>query len=492
MSFYVAFAVLAGLGYLINKYVTTERKKHGLEHFPGPLLCAISHIPYAFHFFAGDHPRWIESLHEKYGPVVRTAPNELSFISPRSWRDIYAYRKDHLVFRKSLAYDAAAFTDQTRSIVNEQDPAEHSKMRKMLAPAFSDRNLRLQWPLIDETVNTLIAELSKLATAKKPADLSLYFSLATFDVSASLALGEEFHSIEAGKLHPWAVFFKHGAEAMGQGVAAGRFPWLKKILVAVKPPPMGGLIKQLHKHEALCIEMVKKRQTHPSDRPDILGLILSAHEKEGNTFTTPFMAAQLSDVIIAGTETTALALSTAAYYVTRDAEVHRKLKEEIRGRFSSYEDISPGTVADLPYVNAVFSEAMRLMSPVPWPPSRVVPMGGDNVEGYHLPEGTCVSTSSFAAPRSERNFKDPKVFRPERWIEKDGVDQLDASQPFGLGPRACIGKSVGLTIARLILAKVFFKFDMEAVDKNLDWVGKTRFRLLWDKPKLWVQLNERE
>jgi cytochrome P450 len=131
----------------------------------------------------------------------------------------------------------------------------------------------------------------------------------------------------------------------------------------------------------------RRRETHPSTRPDILGLILSADEKEGNNFSTPFVAAQLSDVIIAGTETTALALSSALYFVTRDAEAHRKLADEIRRRFNSFEEINPGTVADLPYVNAVISEAMRLMAPVPWPPSRVVPMGGDNVEGYHLPEG---------------------------------------------------------------------------------------------------------
>lgn len=50
---------------------------------------------------------------------------------------------------------------------------------------------------------------------------------------------------------------------------------------------------------------------------------------------------------------------------------------------------------------------------------------------------------------------------------------------------------LGLTIARLILAKLFFKFEIEAVDKKLDWVGKTRFRLLWDKPELWMRLKER-
>lgn len=491
MSIYLSLGVLTGLGYLITKYITNERQKHGLGYFPGPILCAISHIPYAFHFLIGDHPKWVASLHEKYGPVVRTAPNELSFISPRSWREIYGFRKDHLPFCKSADYDAAAFTALTRSIVNEQDPREHAKMRKMLAPAFSDRSLRLQWPLIDQNVNNLISELSKKADAQKPANLSMYFSLATFDISASLALGEEMHSIKAGKPHPWTVFFKHGAEAMGQGIVIQRFPWFKKLVVAVKPPPIGGLIKQLRRHEAKCIEMVKKRQDNPSDRPDILGLILDAKEKEGNTFTVPYMAAQLSDVIIAGTETTALALSTATHFVARDPEVLRKLQDEIRSRFSSYGEISPDSVTDLPYVNAVINEAMRIMAPVPWPPSRVVPVQGDSVEGYHLPEGTWVSTNSYAAARSSRNFSKPEKFRPERWLEKDGFDQLDASQPFGLGPRACIGKSVGLTMARLILTKLHFKFDVEAVDKNLDWVAKTRFRLLWDKPDLWMRLKER-
>jgi cytochrome P450 len=146
------------------------------------------------------------------------------------------------------------------------------------------------------------------------------------------------------------------------------------------------------------IDPLSRRQDHPSDRPDIIGLILDANEKEGNTFTVPYMAAQLSDVIIAGTETTSLALSTATHFVSRDPEVLRKLQEEIRTRFSSYDEISPGSVADLPYLNAVISEAMRVMAPVPWPPSRVVPVQGDSVEGYHLPEGV-----SLLCPHNKRN-----------------------------------------------------------------------------------------
>ena len=115
------------------------------------------------------------------------------------------------------------------------------------------------------------------------------------------------------------------------------------------------------------------------------------------------MAAQLSDVIIAGTETTAVTLATATHFVTREPEVLRKLREEIRARFASYDEISPANISDLPYLNAVISEAMRILTPVPWPPSRIVPHGGDNVEGYHLPAGvsshpTFIPLIAFADP----------------------------------------------------------------------------------------------
>jgi len=65
----------------------------------------------------------------------------------------------------------------------------------------------------------------------------------------------------------------------------------------------------------------------------------------------------------------------------------QKLRAEIRGRFRSLDDINPGNTADLVYLNAVLNEAMRIMAPVPWPPGRLVPEGGDTVDGHFLPGG---------------------------------------------------------------------------------------------------------
>ncbi|KAK1830712.1 cytochrome P450 [Podospora conica] len=423
------------------------------------------------------------------GTTVRIAPNELSFTTPSSWKDIHGFRKGHGIFVKSQAYDAAAFASQTRSVVNERDPAEHARMRKMLSPGFSDRSLRDQWPIINDLVDGLVDELTKRAASGNTVDMTKVLSAITFDISTSLGFGRSFGAVHSEKEHPWMVFIGNGARAMGEAAAIQRFPWIQKLILALKPPQMIKMIKELEMHEAMCTEMVKKRQDEPSDRPDILGLILEASHKAEEEFPTPFIAAQLSDVVIAGAETTGTALATATHYVMRDRVVLERLRGEIRERFSRVEDITPETTANLPYVNAVLNEALRVLPPVPWVASRLVPLGGDTVDGHFLPTGTLVSTNTFAASRSPLNFEYPAEFRPERWISNPHDDKLGGAQPFGLGTRGCIGKSLALTEMRLIMAKVHFLFDVEAVNPDLDWIDKTVFRLLWAKPPLMARLT---
>jgi cytochrome P450 len=189
---------------------------------------------------------------------VRIAPNELSFTTPSSWKDIYGFRKGHGIFVKSYSYDAAAFTHQTRSIVNERDPAEHARMRKMLSPGFSDRSLREQWPIINELVDSFLDELRKRAARGLPVDMTALLATITFDVSTSLGFGRSFGAVHSEKAHPWMVFIRNGARAMGEAAAIQRFPWVRNLVLALKPPQMIQMIKELRMHEAMCIDMVKE------------------------------------------------------------------------------------------------------------------------------------------------------------------------------------------------------------------------------------------
>lgn len=89
------------------------------------------------------------------GPVVRTAPNELSFNSAQSWKDIYDFRQGHLTFIKSEFYDGGSFADQCGSIVSERDPKVHGVMRKYLSHAFSQRSLTEQEYLVSMNVESM-------------------------------------------------------------------------------------------------------------------------------------------------------------------------------------------------------------------------------------------------------------------------------------------------------------------------------------------------
>lgn len=190
--------------------------------------------------------------------MVRISPKDITFNTSTSWRDIYSFRKGHATFIKSPVYDAAAFTDDTRSIVNEQDPVEHAKMRKMIAPAFSDRSIRDQIPFISDVSDRLIYEFEKLAKDGVAVNLGEYLTMATFDTITDLALGENFHSVEAGRMHPWASFFISAAAAMCHGICLGRFPWLKRLVLAMPPPTMKKMLQELKLHEAFTTGLVKE------------------------------------------------------------------------------------------------------------------------------------------------------------------------------------------------------------------------------------------
>src|SRR5947209_6472762 len=81
---------------------------HPLSKFPGPKLYAASGMPSVIESLRGRYPQTVQKLHKKYGPIVRTAPNELSFIDAQAWKDIYGLRQDHQNFQKDPEFYTVA------------------------------------------------------------------------------------------------------------------------------------------------------------------------------------------------------------------------------------------------------------------------------------------------------------------------------------------------------------------------------------------------
>ncbi|KAH7405674.1 cytochrome P450 [Phaeosphaeria sp. MPI-PUGE-AT-0046c] len=407
MDWLSEFSVITLLVCTITVFVGCKAWKHArhpLRRFPGPKLAACTNAPYSYWLLRGRQPFVMLKLHEKYGPVVRIAPNELSFNTAASWKDIYGYRPGHKPFCKGSFYDGAAFVESTgtRSVVNTKDPAEHGRMRRHLANAFSEKSMREQETLIAKEVDTLVEQLGRFGAAKDGTDLQRWLNMAAFDITGSLSFGKSFDALHNGGSHPTVVFI------------------LRALLLLS------------------FLDTVKRRIEEPRNRPDILTRIIE--KKEEASISDVQIAAHAADLLTAGSDSTNTCISTVFYYLFKHSNVMQRVQAEICSSFDTYHDINALSTNNLSYTIAVIREALRIFPPLPLGLPRVVPEGGDIVDGYLVPGGTAVSTNPFAACLDSRNFEDAWTFRPERWMEEGGRDIRDASQPFSLGTRTCIGQ----------------------------------------------------
>lgn len=393
---------------------------------------------HSYWFLGGRQPYKMLELHEEYGPVVRTAPNELSFSSAESWQDIYGFRPGHRPFVKSPFYDGGSFANVAHSIVSERDPTTHGTMRKYLSHAFSDRSLKAQEDLVADIVDQLIAKLGVNAVGEEGVDIVKWFNLTTFDIIGSLAFGQSFDGLTSETFHFWIQLVTN---ALRQGAVAdtmARFPLLAKILKILMPGTIDKLTQDTKVHEAHTLDLVEKRVSKPTNRPDFLTRILESRDE--NEISNLQLAAHASDFVTAGSETTATSLSCITYYLLRSPRVYQTLRKEIRDSFKEYKEINATSTANLRYLHAVCLEGMRMYAPLPLGLPRVVPEGGDTVDGHSLPANTIVSTNPVASSLASSNFESPFEFKPERWLGEDPNDALEASQPFSLGPRGCLGR----------------------------------------------------
>ena len=191
------------------------------------------------------------------GPVVRVAPNELSFSTASSWRDIYGVRKGVDPFVKSEFYDGGNFASEALSIVSERDPKNHAEMRKYLSGAFSDRSLKAQEPLIAECVDRLMDRLGEAGQGDLGTDIVMWFNLATFDIIGSLAFGKDFGGVTSGKEHFWVSIVTKSLRLGALADCFRRFPTLAVFVQKL----FSGLIEQLmqdsRRHQRYTMDLVQ-------------------------------------------------------------------------------------------------------------------------------------------------------------------------------------------------------------------------------------------
>ncbi|CZR47919.1 fumonisin cluster-P450 monooxygenase [Fusarium proliferatum ET1] len=431
----VAMLVLIGIGVIMYNIFL-----HPASKFPGPTIAGATSLRYHWAMSTGNVAPWLREQHARYGEIVRIAPDMISYVNPDAWRDIYAYKPGKKE-QNGIDWTIPSRDDDVPSMFSEANDAEHNRVRRLFLPAFSDRALKQQEPLLSKYSDQLIDLIRRGIddNSNQEFDAVKLYNFTTFDIMGDLTFGEPLGLLKNSSYTEWVQNLFHDIKTVGIFLFIFDFPPLPWLVRKFSPPS----IQRAHEiHKRHTVERVNRRLERGLDRPDIWNLVLS--QPEGRGLTRAQMHANADIFMIAGTETTATLLSGLTYLLLKNPEKLQKLVKEIRGSFGSSEELTVENLARLPYLSACLSEGLRCYPPVPIGPSRLTPKTGADVLGEHIPGRIRLTIPQCAAYYSELNFKDPYSFTPERWLPDTGYenDRKGILQPFLIGPRNCIGQNL--------------------------------------------------
>lgn len=195
---------------------------------------------------------------------------------------------------------------------------------------------------------------------------------------------------------------------------------------------------------------------------------------------------QIINVLIAGRDTTACLITWSIFLLVRHPRILHKLRREIESTFPETQEISRTRLKNMPYLQNILKEVLRLYPSVPVNSrtavrDTILPVGGgpDLQCPVLVPRGTAVAYSVYAMHRRPDLYGlDAELFNPERWenelpVNKDHIDAKWGYLPFNGGPRKCLGADFGLTEAGYTIVRLLQRFPVVELpaDEKVDLVG---------------------
>ncbi|RAK95672.1 cytochrome P450 [Aspergillus ibericus CBS 121593] len=437
---------------------------HRLHQFPGPFSLKVSKFVSAYqNIEKGRNFERLWNLHQHYGDIVRTGPQELSVLSAEAIDTIYGPSSrctrapwyDRLKTKGDFTQDYAVF--------HMRDPAAHAQRRKALwDKAFNIRALKAYQPMVVQTTQKFLDALSCRSNQilSGPGTMELL----SYDLMGVVGWGHSFRNTENWKLNSNLHFVK--ALTAGQRILS-QVPWLISLLVSL--PGSDGPLRPY----GTWIQDRIQEKLQKSDESDAMSRMLPSMLK----LSKPALYSEGELLVIAGGDTTSTTISTVIFHLARNPALQRKLQAELDAAHTTQlqtteppESDYYRSISTLPYLNACITEALRILPSVLGVIPRLTPP-----EGIHLPlatgrtfipGNTVISVPVFPVQHDPRYYRHPDEFVPERWTDEkpDWTMNKAAFMPFGGGPYMCAGRGLAYIELRVVLAMLFRRFDVRLAE----------------------------
>jgi cytochrome P450 len=229
----------------------------------------------------------------------------------------------------------------------------------------------------------------------------------------------------------------------------------------VPTPAMVEFRRAVRHLDEIVFRIISAHRANETDSGDLLSMLMQARDEDGSKMSDKQLRDEVLTFLLAGHETTALALTWTWHLLGQHPEAESKLHEELdrvlAGKIPSFEDLR-----NLGYTERVIRESLRLYPPA-WGVARTV-IKDFELRGYRIPAGANIVMSQAVMHRDPRYFDEPDEFVPDRWLsEKTQKLPRFAYFPFGGGPRQCIGNSFAMMEATLLLSTIAQRFQLRGV-----------------------------
>ena len=259
-----------------------------------------------------------------------------------------------------------------------------------MSHSFTEDSLRNQHPLIHHHADMLVHKLRQLAATPQSlmeagalVNLTDWLNFFTMDVIGDLAFGEPFGCLETGEYHSWVRTLFSYLKGMSLAAAPRYYPLTERLFMKLIPR---SVVEGQRQHTKYANERILRRLELETDRPDFMTPFLRNNVNFEHMSKDEILST-FNFIIVGGSDTTATALTGIFNHLCKNERILARLCTEIRTRYGKEEDITIDSIHDLPYLEAVLNEGLRMCNPIPGGLPRIVPEGGDTYCGRFLPGG---------------------------------------------------------------------------------------------------------
>ncbi|KAL3449223.1 cytochrome P450 [Aspergillus insuetus] len=493
-----AFLLLGLRPLIIYFYDSKNLRKYPTQN----LLSGITNLASIRERLRPFRTRALYLQHQKH-PIIRVAPNILSFRNIRAIKDIYGFSspcQKHEMYKLQNG-------EGHLNILNVIDREEHTRKRRMLSHAFSAKNLEAWEFKITDKVEKLVAQFDKRALAPgsedRPGrqgdgfvDVRYWLNLFTVDAIADIALSERLGMLESGSdvvkidgpygeslLHHFVADMHEAARVKSKII--GTLDWyyiLKEAstFVSSRCRLQWDCGRKVGQTVSYLARKRLQRYEDGKEIDDFLSCLIKDKAGKARDLDMAELTAETNFLLDAGSETTAIALTHLLYYLIKNPRCFSRLREEVSNALSGEQLVAPySQVKNLAYLKACIEESLRLSPPLPRGLERVTPPGGAHIMGTFIPGNVGVSVPAYVAHRDAALFPNPEAFLPERWIDnaKDIAKMREAFIPFSAGGRACIGRNITMIEQQILIATLVHRYDFSLPSPDWTMQNEEAFNL---------------